>query len=170
MNVYFMKSKTSNHVLAKAPHLASSCPPPRSRLHFEASELENRSLTDSDLFAQQSFLIREARKTLELGKSVGFQFHGPEDEIVREIAQLEESSREIVGQPARNITARVIILALKWTNVAIGCDGRSQTIFHLVIVLGFKRKVIRVIASFDDYQEVLSSGSIKAAFLFDTLC
>ncbi|KAK8600084.1 hypothetical protein V6N13_060094 [Hibiscus sabdariffa] len=61
---------------------------------FEASELEDRSLTDSDLFAQQSFWIREARKTLELGKRVGIQFHGPEDEIVRDIAQLEETSRE----------------------------------------------------------------------------
>ncbi|KAK8511587.1 hypothetical protein V6N13_024218 [Hibiscus sabdariffa] len=53
----------------------------------------------------------------------------------------------------------------KWTNVAIGCDGRSQTIFHLVKVLGFKRKNIRIIASFDDYEEALSSGSIEAVFL-----
>ncbi|KAK8511588.1 hypothetical protein V6N13_024219 [Hibiscus sabdariffa] len=55
--------------------------------------------------------------------------------------------------------------SLRLTNSIVGCDGQSQTIFHLVKVLGFKRRNIRIIASFNDYEEALSSGRIKAAFL-----
>ncbi|KAK8495034.1 hypothetical protein V6N12_073657 [Hibiscus sabdariffa] len=55
--------------------------------------------------------------------------------------------------------------SLRWTNSVVGCDGQSQTIFHLVKVLGFKRSNIRITASFNDYEQALSSGSIKAAFL-----
>ncbi|KAK5793020.1 hypothetical protein PVK06_034154 [Gossypium arboreum] len=39
------------------------------------------------------------------------------------------------------------------------------TFYHLVKVLGFKRRNIRTIASMNDYEEALSSGSIKDAFL-----
>lgn len=55
--------------------------------------------------------------------------------------------------------------SLRHTNAAIGCDGQSQTIWHLVKVLGFKRRNIRTIASMNDYEEALSSGRIKTAFL-----
>ncbi|KAK8637348.1 hypothetical protein V6N13_064771 [Hibiscus sabdariffa] len=51
------------------------------------------------------------------------------------------------------------------TNSVIGCDGRSQTIWYLVKVLGFNRRNVKIIASFADYKEALDSGSIKAAFL-----
>ncbi|OMO56677.1 Ionotropic glutamate receptor [Corchorus capsularis] len=58
--------------------------------------------------------------------------------------------------------------SLKRTNAVIGCDGQSQSILYLVKVLGFKRRNIRTIASFDDYENALSTGNIKAAFLLMT--
>ncbi|XP_021275360.1 glutamate receptor 2.8-like [Herrania umbratica] len=55
--------------------------------------------------------------------------------------------------------------SLRKTNDAIASDGNSFTVTYLVKCLGFKRKNIRKIASFDDRARALSSGNIQAAFL-----
>ncbi|KAK8976625.1 hypothetical protein V6N11_057225 [Hibiscus sabdariffa] len=44
------------------------------------SELEGRSITDSDIEARKDFLLKEARKTLDIGKKVGIEFIGDEQE------------------------------------------------------------------------------------------
>ncbi|KAK8508621.1 hypothetical protein V6N11_037582 [Hibiscus sabdariffa] len=42
-------------------------------------EVEGRSLSDSDLQLRRDILIREAKKTLQVGKSIGIQFRGDEN-------------------------------------------------------------------------------------------
>ncbi|KAH1047676.1 hypothetical protein J1N35_038460 [Gossypium stocksii] len=54
--------------------------------------------------------------------------------------------------------------SLRQANATIGCNGQSQTIWLLLKVLEFKQRNI-TIASMNDYEEALSSGSIKAAFI-----
>ncbi|KAK9004016.1 hypothetical protein V6N11_001834 [Hibiscus sabdariffa] len=56
---------------------------------LDSSELSGRSLSDSDLMARWEASIREERKALELGKSVGLQIVGDEKEVVREMALLD---------------------------------------------------------------------------------
>ncbi|KAL4388053.1 hypothetical protein GQ457_09G007190 [Hibiscus cannabinus] len=55
----------------------------------EVSEIEDRSLSDVDLLTRQDILAREARKTLQLGKSLGMEIHGDEEEVIRELVQIE---------------------------------------------------------------------------------
>ncbi|KAK8628174.1 hypothetical protein V6N13_063886 [Hibiscus sabdariffa] len=57
----------------------------------ELSSLEGRSLSDSDIRSRQKVLIREAQKTLEVGKEVGIKIKGPEKDVIREIILLEEA-------------------------------------------------------------------------------
>ncbi|KAL4310349.1 hypothetical protein GQ457_01G030280 [Hibiscus cannabinus] len=49
------------------------------------SEIEDISLSDADLRAHQNILIREARKTLQLGKRLGMNICGNEEEVIREL-------------------------------------------------------------------------------------
>ncbi|KAJ6419888.1 hypothetical protein OIU84_029915 [Salix udensis] len=60
----------------------------------------------------------------------------------------------------------VDLTLLRSTNAAIGYDGNSFTLWYLEKVLSFKAENIRRIASIDDFEKSLSSGLIKAAFLF----
>ncbi|KAL4309673.1 hypothetical protein GQ457_01G050700 [Hibiscus cannabinus] len=53
------------------------------------SEIEDISLSDADLRAHQNILIREARKTLQLGKRLGMKICGNEEEVIRELVQIE---------------------------------------------------------------------------------
>ncbi|KAL4303527.1 hypothetical protein GQ457_10G010910 [Hibiscus cannabinus] len=53
------------------------------------SEIENRSLSDSDLKAVWSRHLKDARKSLKLGKKLGIQFIGDEEEVLKEISSLE---------------------------------------------------------------------------------
>ncbi|KAL4311373.1 hypothetical protein GQ457_01G032360 [Hibiscus cannabinus] len=53
------------------------------------SEIENRSLSDSDLKAVWSRHLKDARKSLKLGKKLGIQFIGDEEEVLKEIPSLE---------------------------------------------------------------------------------
>ncbi|KAK8636537.1 hypothetical protein V6N13_124282 [Hibiscus sabdariffa] len=53
------------------------------------SELEGRSLSDSDLPATWDNAIKEAEKAIEMGSKLGVQFIGLIDEVVRDIAELE---------------------------------------------------------------------------------
>ncbi|KAK8992034.1 hypothetical protein V6N11_044926 [Hibiscus sabdariffa] len=52
-----------------------------SKENLDSSELSGRSLSDADLMARQDVLTREARKALELGKSLGMQIVGDEEEV-----------------------------------------------------------------------------------------
>ncbi|KAK9041519.1 hypothetical protein V6N11_016616 [Hibiscus sabdariffa] len=61
----------------------------KSKQDVESSELSGRSLSDSDLTARWNAAIKEARKAIELGKSLGMQIEGDESEAVREIALLD---------------------------------------------------------------------------------
>ncbi|KAL4295855.1 hypothetical protein GQ457_12G032140 [Hibiscus cannabinus] len=54
------------------------------------SELEGRSLSDSDLKARWDHCISEAKRTLKVGKDLGIQIRGNENEVVEELAHLEE--------------------------------------------------------------------------------
>ncbi|KAE8707056.1 putative Glutamate receptor 2 plant [Hibiscus syriacus] len=58
---------------------------------------------------------------------------------------------------------------LKKTNAIVGCDMEDSIMVHyLVEAVGFQRKNIKHIASssIDDYAKALSSGNIKAAFIW----
>ncbi|KAK8553682.1 hypothetical protein V6N13_100521 [Hibiscus sabdariffa] len=57
----------------------------------ELSYLEGRSLSDSDIRTRQNAMIREAQKTLKVGKEVGIKFKRPEQDVIREISLLEEA-------------------------------------------------------------------------------
>ncbi|KAK8655844.1 hypothetical protein V6N13_108410 [Hibiscus sabdariffa] len=56
---------------------------------WDSSQLSGRSISDSDLVHRWELSTMEARKALTLGKSLGIQIEGNEDEAVREIARLE---------------------------------------------------------------------------------
>ncbi|KAL4361524.1 hypothetical protein GQ457_04G009880 [Hibiscus cannabinus] len=56
---------------------------------LENSELSGRSLSDFDLATRGETLIKEAKKTLKLGKKLGMQIVGCEQEVVRELMLLE---------------------------------------------------------------------------------
>ncbi|KAL4369597.1 hypothetical protein GQ457_05G034860 [Hibiscus cannabinus] len=53
------------------------------------SELSGRSLSDSDLATRWNAATKEARKVLKLGKRLGMEIIGDEQEVVKEIARLE---------------------------------------------------------------------------------
>ncbi|KAK8637070.1 hypothetical protein V6N13_064500 [Hibiscus sabdariffa] len=55
-----------------------------------SSELEGRSLSDSDLRTRRDFQIKEARKTLEVGNELGVKFLGPAQDVINDICSLEE--------------------------------------------------------------------------------
>ncbi|XP_040936432.1 uncharacterized protein [Gossypium hirsutum] len=58
---------------------------------------------------------------------------------------------------------------LKKTNAIVGCDMKHSIMFqYLVKVIGFQKKNIKHIAqsSFDNYAKALSTGNIKAAFIW----
>ncbi|KAL4333614.1 hypothetical protein GQ457_07G001300 [Hibiscus cannabinus] len=57
----------------------------------EESELSGRSLSDSDLVSRWEFQKREARKVLSLGKRLGVQIIGDEEQAVEDIARLVEN-------------------------------------------------------------------------------
>ncbi|KDP31932.1 hypothetical protein JCGZ_12393 [Jatropha curcas] len=56
--------------------------------------------------------------------------------------------------------------SLKRTRATIGCNGNPFTFWYLEKVLGFKTGNIKTIASIDDFAKALSSGDIRAAFMF----
>ncbi|KAL4366796.1 hypothetical protein GQ457_05G019050 [Hibiscus cannabinus] len=60
-------------------------------MSLDTSELEGRSLTDSDIKNHSKILTREVRKGIKLGKSLGIQFQGDGEEVVREMSLLEEA-------------------------------------------------------------------------------
>ncbi|KAK8609495.1 hypothetical protein V6N13_061943 [Hibiscus sabdariffa] len=65
----------------------------------ETTELEGYSVTDSDMRARRNLLLAEATKTLEVGKLVGIEFIGDENEVVQDlilIAEKEQDNREKV--------------------------------------------------------------------------
>ncbi|KAF9678496.1 hypothetical protein SADUNF_Sadunf07G0041000 [Salix dunnii] len=62
--------------------------------------------------------------------------------------------------------SEIDITLLRNTNAAIGYDGNSFTLWYLEKVLSFKAENIKRIASIDDFENSLSSGLIRAAFLF----
>ncbi|KAL4363278.1 hypothetical protein GQ457_04G006140 [Hibiscus cannabinus] len=58
---------------------------------INSSELEGRSLSDSDLRTRRDFQIKEARKTLEVGNELGIKFLGPAQDVINAICSLEEA-------------------------------------------------------------------------------
>ncbi|KAL4342271.1 hypothetical protein GQ457_08G027490 [Hibiscus cannabinus] len=54
------------------------------------SDLDGRSLSDSDLRARRDVLIKEARKTMQVGMKSGIDFIGSKQDIIRDICSLEE--------------------------------------------------------------------------------
>ncbi|KAL4277961.1 hypothetical protein GQ457_03G002160 [Hibiscus cannabinus] len=56
---------------------------------LEVSELSGRSLSESDLEVRWALATKEARKVLALGKNIGMQIVGDEQEVINELANLE---------------------------------------------------------------------------------
>ncbi|KAK8569712.1 hypothetical protein V6N13_046758 [Hibiscus sabdariffa] len=56
----------------------------------EKPELEGRSLSDPDLKARWDFCTNEAKRALKVGKDLGIQIRGDENEVVDELTRLEE--------------------------------------------------------------------------------
>ncbi|KAK8510414.1 hypothetical protein V6N11_082456 [Hibiscus sabdariffa] len=64
----------------------------KNKANLEAStDIEGRSLSDSDFKASWSRHTKVARKALKLGKKLGIHFIGDGEEILQEIATLERS-------------------------------------------------------------------------------
>ncbi|KAK8488855.1 hypothetical protein V6N11_071055 [Hibiscus sabdariffa] len=57
--------------------------------NLQVSELEGRSLSDSDLQAIWELGTREAEKAISLGNDLGIKFRGDKNEVIHEIATLE---------------------------------------------------------------------------------
>ncbi|KAL4318899.1 hypothetical protein GQ457_18G023820 [Hibiscus cannabinus] len=62
---------------------------------LEVSELSGRSLSESDLEVRWALATKEARKVLALGKNIGMQIVGDEQEVINELANLEEEVRRL---------------------------------------------------------------------------
>ncbi|KAL4313288.1 hypothetical protein GQ457_01G032420 [Hibiscus cannabinus] len=60
-----------------------------SRNNLDYSELSGRSLSDSDLAARWVSATKEAKKTLNLGKKLGVQVVGDEQDVVNELISME---------------------------------------------------------------------------------
>ncbi|KAK8573743.1 hypothetical protein V6N13_009831 [Hibiscus sabdariffa] len=56
---------------------------------LKKSELSGRSLSDSDIKARVSTLVNEARQIVKLGKKIGVQIVGNEDDVIQELVLLE---------------------------------------------------------------------------------
>ncbi|KAL4297267.1 hypothetical protein GQ457_12G031290 [Hibiscus cannabinus] len=56
---------------------------------MEETELSGKSLSDSDIKSRCSILIKEAREVLKLGKKIGVEIVGDENEVVQELVSLE---------------------------------------------------------------------------------
>ncbi|KAH1039908.1 hypothetical protein J1N35_041651 [Gossypium stocksii] len=49
----------------------------------------NLSMSDSDISNRRKVILKEARKTWEVGKRLGFSVHGEEELIIEELIRLE---------------------------------------------------------------------------------
>ncbi|KAK8677892.1 hypothetical protein V6N13_143412 [Hibiscus sabdariffa] len=58
---------------------------------LEYSEIEGRSLSDSDLQTRWKIFFNEAKETLSLGKNLDIEFRGDESEVIKDIALLMEA-------------------------------------------------------------------------------
>ncbi|KAK8633145.1 hypothetical protein V6N13_013999 [Hibiscus sabdariffa] len=61
----------------------------------EQSELEGRSLFDSDLENSWDIATKEAEKVVEMGVKLGVQFIGSMEEVIREIAELKMNESDL---------------------------------------------------------------------------
>ncbi|KAK8595334.1 hypothetical protein V6N13_016709 [Hibiscus sabdariffa] len=59
------------------------------KLHLEESELSGKSLFDSDISNRVSKLVKEAKHVLRVGKKIGFNIEGEENDIINDIVELE---------------------------------------------------------------------------------
>ncbi|KAK8686507.1 hypothetical protein V6N13_125531 [Hibiscus sabdariffa] len=59
------------------------------KLHLEESELSGKSLSDSDISNRVSKLVKEAMHVLKVGKKIGFNIVGEENDIINDIVELE---------------------------------------------------------------------------------
>ncbi|KAL4325630.1 hypothetical protein GQ457_11G000690 [Hibiscus cannabinus] len=67
------------------------------RISKETTELEGCSITESDMQARRNYLLVEAFKTLEVGKKVGIEFIGDENEVVKDLILLAEKEVVLEG-------------------------------------------------------------------------
>ncbi|KAK8693995.1 hypothetical protein V6N13_071559 [Hibiscus sabdariffa] len=58
------------------------------------SELEGRSISDSDIQARKEILLLEAQRTLEVGKKVGIEFIGNKKAVKEELIALAEKEQQ----------------------------------------------------------------------------
>ncbi|KAL4283199.1 hypothetical protein GQ457_16G029250 [Hibiscus cannabinus] len=57
----------------------------------EFSELSGRSLSESDLVQHWEIVSKKAKKALEVGKSLGIEIDGNEEEVIKELADLDSN-------------------------------------------------------------------------------
>ncbi|KAL4377289.1 hypothetical protein GQ457_02G032610 [Hibiscus cannabinus] len=60
---------------------------------MEESELSGKSLSNSDINSRVSILVKEAKQVLKLGKKIGVNFAGDENEVVKDLVELEMNER-----------------------------------------------------------------------------
>ncbi|KAL4366200.1 hypothetical protein GQ457_05G026640 [Hibiscus cannabinus] len=60
-------------------------------MYWGAKEIEEESLTNSDIRGRQSLLLRKARRLLDFGKKVGFEVEGDSREALLDCVWLLEN-------------------------------------------------------------------------------
>ncbi|KAL4385494.1 hypothetical protein GQ457_15G020430 [Hibiscus cannabinus] len=60
---------------------------------LENSELSGKSLSDSDIKAKVSSMVKEAKQVIDMGKLIGVSIVGNEDEVVQELIVIEYNNR-----------------------------------------------------------------------------
>ncbi|KAL4310381.1 hypothetical protein GQ457_01G002430 [Hibiscus cannabinus] len=105
--------------------------------NLDISELSGRSLSDSDLLARRDILIKEARETLKLGKKVGMQILGDEQEVVNELL-----GSDVDPSTVRNLFGTNFFWELNFSggDFFMGC---SQVTFVELIKLLLRGALIR---------------------------
>ncbi|KAL4335968.1 hypothetical protein GQ457_07G015910 [Hibiscus cannabinus] len=86
---YFQDKALTSQEKKKRDRAQRRCKKKRNVL--EDSEIDGRSLSDSDMHARREMLTKEARKTLAFGKKLGMQIIGSEEEAIQELVALEEA-------------------------------------------------------------------------------
>ncbi|KAK8648763.1 hypothetical protein V6N13_129506 [Hibiscus sabdariffa] len=59
------------------------------KLHLDESEISGKSLSDSDISNRVSKLVKEAKHVLKVGKKMGFNIVGEENDIINDLVELE---------------------------------------------------------------------------------
>ncbi|KAK8543764.1 hypothetical protein V6N13_025932 [Hibiscus sabdariffa] len=60
-----------------------------SKEQMEDTELSGKSLSDSDINYRVSMIVKEAKQILDVGKRIGVNFVGNENEVINDLVDIE---------------------------------------------------------------------------------